>query len=131
MSEEDRKREERELVKMASASGQRVLADEDARQQIKSAIEKGNVQSDGDMTLISQPDGPVEIRNVSVRGPSANLMGYAYGLEVSWSKPGVGFGTVTFIVRNNGTLECDSEAMSKKFVKEVMSALVDKAEFIG
>ena len=60
--EEEQKREERELVKMAGASAQRVLDNEDARQarqQIKSAIEEGNVQSDGDMTLVSQPDGPM------------------------------------------------------------------------
>ncbi len=130
MSEEERKKEERELVKMASASGQRVLDNEDARQQIKSAIEKGNVQSDGDMTLVSQPDGPMEIRNVRMWARPSSVHP-SYGLDVSWGKPGVGFGTVTFVMKDDGILECESEAMGKKFVKEVMSALVDKAKFRG
>lgn len=50
-------------------------------------------------------------------------------LGISWSKPGVGFGELGFIIKEDGTIECDSETMGKKFVMEVLEAFVDSAKF--
>jgi len=48
----------------------------------------------------------------------------------SWSKKGIGFGEFVFITDpDTGEIRCDSEAMSKDFVKEMLCKLVDKSEF--
>ena len=47
---------------------------------------------------------------------------------ITWSTVSGGFGETTFFFKNE-KLCCDSESMSKKFVKDVLCKLVDDAKF--
>ena len=50
-------------------------------------------------------------------------------LSVRWSRPGVGFGGF-YIFEEDGKVMIESESMSKKFIKEVLCSMVDKAEVV-
>lgn len=52
----------------------------------------------------------------------------ANNFTVRWSRPGWGFGELTFTIED-GKLYCDSERMSKEFVKGVLTDLVNNATF--
>ncbi len=45
---------------------------------------------------------------------------------LSWQMKGIGFGQLTFYEKD-GKLHCDSERMSKKFIKHILSNMVDEA----
>jgi hypothetical protein len=47
---------------------------------------------------------------------------------VTWGTESAGFGNITFY-KKKGKIHCESEAMSKEFVKEVLAKLVDTAIF--
>ena len=47
---------------------------------------------------------------------------------IQWARENIGFGELVFHYKGD-KLMCDNETMSKEFVKEVLCALVDEAEF--
>ena len=49
------------------------------------------------------------------------------GFTVSWEAKDVGFGEIVFILDKKNKLHIHSECMSRRFVKKVLVALVDKA----
>jgi len=54
--------------------------------------------------------------------------------SLNWSKPGVGWGQATFyfLAHEKGAdvkLYCDSEGMSKDFIKEMLAQMVDDSIF--
>ena len=51
------------------------------------------------------------------------------GFDVAYQMATAGFGSVTIVLKNDGTIYCDNEGMSRKFVKEVLCKLVDKMKF--
>lgn len=108
------------------------FASEEDCQRIKTAIDKGNVTFADDAGLFSQPDGPVVIREIKAWSPwlkekDGKTIGNKGGFKIAWSKPGIGFGELAFVTKNDDALECDSEGMSLKFIKEVLMALADFA----
>lgn len=50
------------------------------------------------------------------------------GFEITWSIPGVGFGSTTFVVKDGGKIVCDNEMMGRPFIKKILAKLVDGAE---
>ena len=47
-----------------------------------------------------------------------------------WSKPGIGFGEVHFYFDNEtGQLTCDSECISREFIKQMLCKMVDDSYF--
>lgn len=50
---------------------------------------------------------------------------YGQGMKIQWSSDSMGFGEVTFEV-TDGKVSIDTEAMSKDFVKALLSRMVDK-----
>jgi len=50
------------------------------------------------------------------------------GASFEWSAKGVGFGTFYFY-HDGDKVACDSETMSKEFVKRMLCQMVDDAEF--
>jgi len=51
-------------------------------------------------------------------------------MMIQWSKAGVGFGEVHFSFnKETGFFHCDSEGMSKSFVKEMLNKMVDDSVF--
>lgn len=50
------------------------------------------------------------------------------GVMIAWETKSAGFGTVTLHMDKDGTLTCDNEAMSVRFVKEVFAKLIDGAK---
>ncbi len=60
----------------------------------------------------------------SVHGANVRNEG---GFEINWSKPGVGFGSATFVIKD-GKLTCDDECMGLDFIKEVLNALAEMTE---
>jgi len=57
----------------------------------------------------------------SVWGPWEKNEG---GFIVSWGCKNIGFGELTFFIRD-GVSHCDSETMSKDFIKQTLEHLVD------
>lgn len=105
-------------------------ASPETKQAIVDAIREGNVETADDIDLINQDEGPVVIRQVEFTNSfETSELNYAGGMVISWSKPGVGFGELSFSIRN-GEFVCDSETMGPTFIKEVLAALVDKAKII-
>ena len=49
------------------------------------------------------------------------------GFVIQWSAERVGFGEVTIKMNADGSVQIDDECMGSGFVKEVLCALVDKA----
>jgi len=48
------------------------------------------------------------------------------GFEISWETVSAGFGSITVAVdQETGKVRCDTESMSKRFVKEVFAKFVD------
>lgn len=45
---------------------------------------------------------------------------------LSWQMKGIGYGQFTFYEKE-GKLYCDSERMSKEFIKHILSNMVDEA----
>lgn len=50
-------------------------------------------------------------------------------LYVQWSLKGYGFGTFTFVVKEDGVLWVDDECSSRETVKKVLGILIDNATF--
>ena len=70
--------------------------------------------------LFGKP-GPMEIGDVEFFKHET-----ATGLHIEWGKGGVGFGSIAIIIRGDGEMHIDTERMSRDFIKEVFSALIDK-----
>lgn len=51
------------------------------------------------------------------------------GFNLGWVSPSYGCGEVTFIIRQDGTIHCDHQAMNKEFVMSVFAALLEKCTF--
>jgi hypothetical protein len=52
----------------------------------------------------------------------------SYGMSIAWGTKSAGFGELTIAVsKETSTLRIDSEGMSPRFCKEVMSMLIDNA----
>lgn len=77
-------------------------------------------------------DGKVEIGNPAYHvGENAVVVrAFPSGLEFSWSRPGVGFGAITFAVRN-GRLRVDTETMADEFVMDVLRQALDEADRVS
>lgn len=81
----------------------------------KTAVEKGNV----------------EIQNAAFsKGPNSVVVrGFDGGIEISWTRNGVGFGALTLAATADGRLRADTETMSDKFCLEVLKqALAERDE---
>jgi len=52
------------------------------------------------------------------------------GFLLTWQTQSAGFGELVFIMWEDGSLHCDSETMSKSFVKSVFNYLVDHCDDI-
>lgn len=90
-------------------------ADREIKERIVKLIREDKVVFADDIDLINQPEGPVRIRSFKP---------FDKGFIVAWSKPGFGFGELTFYIRDN-RVRCHSECTNKKFVKEVMDAFIE------
>ena len=62
----------------------------------------------------------------STWGPNGTNMG---GFIVSYGAEGFGFGNLTFVIREDGSLTCDNEREDRDTVKYIMNCLVDRATF--
>ena len=51
------------------------------------------------------------------------------GFVVSYGAKGFGFGNVSFVIKKDGSLVCDSEREDRETVKYILNCLVDRAEF--
>lgn len=96
-------------------------------QKIIECLRAGRVKFAGDIDLLSQPDGPLVINDV--RGWNAwrreldgEPIGNDGGFEIAWSKPGIGFGQVSFAIKE-GQWTCDDEHMGRAFVNEIIAIL--------
>ena len=126
-------------------------ASQEDKDKIKTAIEKGNLvfpqSSEGVFPLNfndHKKGDPYEFTYIAVshawgkkeyaKRPEWNNWG---GFVVSWGAKGVGFGELTFVLKGGkfneetrelegATLECDSEAMGRQFIKEALMALAEK-----
>lgn len=56
-----------------------------------------------------------------------NAESSSMGFIVEWGTVSAGFGEVSFFVDGDGKLTIDNEAMSMRFVKEVLAKFVDSA----
>lgn len=110
------------------------MNEEEARKQIKKCIEEGRVEWKDDPGLVNRKKGPASINSIEFFGPwkrtedDGRVVGNEGGVEIHWSKPGVGFGELVFVMKN-GKLECDSECMGRKFVQEVLLEFLDMSIF--
>lgn len=59
-------------------------------------------------------------------GPNERNKG---GFIIQYGANGFGFGTVTFVIKEDGSLYCDNELLDRKTIKYILSNLVDRAEF--
>lgn len=97
------------------------------RQKILDCLRTGRVEFAGDIDLLNQPDGPVSISTVEAWNPwrselDGKPIGNDGGIEVSWSKPGCGFGVVSFSLKN-GQWSCDDEFMGRDFINQIIAML--------
>jgi hypothetical protein len=46
-----------------------------------------------------------------------------------WSEPGIGFGEFVFYKDEDGNIHCDSETMSKEFLKKIFARFIDEVIF--
>lgn len=113
--------------------------DEDkARKKIVDAIQEGNVKwhPDADEAFerginFNDPDGfeLVEVYLDHCWGPCGDEeKGNKGGFEVRYVTKSCGFGGMRMVLLNDGTLECDNEAMDRDFLKKVLCKLVDDAK---
>ena len=78
----------------------------------------------------------IKIRGIQgwTDGDPEDFDNYSGGFVLMWEKRKVGWGEITFIAKsnNNGpqTIECDTEYMSREFVKEALCALADHVKII-
>lgn len=97
-------------------------ATKEEKEQIKQAIQEGRVEWDNeeaiDRLCLKNPDFTVV--EVKVTGIAASCF------RIAWATESAGFGSVTFYL-DEGNLHCDNEAMSRRFLKDVMSKLIDTA----
>jgi predicted aconitase len=73
-----------------------------------------------------EPTEKTEITSVHIDGIFSNKD--ETGISIAWAARGVGFGNMSIIEFSNGEVLIDTENMGKEFVKEVLCALIDKAE---
>jgi len=66
----------------------------------------------------------VTIRGIESWGPHERNDG---GFLVKWSKPHVGFGELSFFIKD-GKLHCNTECMGRKFVKQVLKKVAETVE---
>lgn len=97
------------------------------RKLIRDLAAAGKIRCADDPALRFAPDGPVRIRSVEFWGKNDYNEG---GFIVNWSKPGCGFGQLTFYSRD-GKICCDAETMGLDFCKETMLALIDSISLEG
>lgn len=50
-------------------------------------------------------------------------------VRFDWSAKGVGFGSFTFYIGDDGYVHCDNEIMSRQFIKDMLCKMVDNAVF--
>ena len=50
-------------------------------------------------------------------------------IYLEWGRPGIGFGQIIIYEDAHGNLKCENEGMSKDFIKQVLTDLVDQVEF--
>ncbi len=48
--------------------------------------------------------------------------------KLFWSEPGTGFGEITFVKKEDGSIELDTETMSIEFVEKQFKKLIEKAK---
>jgi len=53
--------------------------------------------------------------------------GFNSGWILRWGEPGKGWGEITFYYDDNFNIKCDSETMSKEFVLQKLTELVEQA----
>jgi hypothetical protein len=70
----------------------------------------------------ANPDFTVTEAVLEPFGPNEHNKG---GFIVRWGTKSAGFGEMSVWVKKDGTLRCDNEGMSRKFLKEVLALLVD------
>lgn len=51
------------------------------------------------------------------------------GVDIHWSAQSAGCGRIVIHINNEGKLMCDSQCLSREFVKSVLCQLVDQMEF--
>jgi len=68
------------------------------------------------------------VHSASIDGVFGNLTGL--GVKFGWMGTD-GYGEISITKTETGTIEIDSEYMSKEFVMEVLKKLVDDAELIS
>ena len=90
---------------------------------IQKFVKAGKAHWKGDVGLLGKPKDGVfteaKIDYIWKRGRKG-------GFVVRWGANGVGFGEITFVLEK-GRLRCWSELMSRRFVKDALSAMVDRA----
>ena len=68
------------------------------------------------------------VRSVSIDGVFGNLTGL--GVKFGWIGTD-GYGKISITQTETGTIQIDSEYMSKEFVMAVLKTLVDDAKLVG
>ena len=68
------------------------------------------------------------VRSVSIDGVFGNLTGL--GVKFGWIGTD-GYGEISITQTETGTIQIDSEHMSKEFVMAVLKTLVDDAKLVG
>jgi len=68
------------------------------------------------------------VHSVSIEGVFGNST--ELGVKLSWMGTD-GYGEISITKTEAGTIQIDSEYMSKEFVMEVLKTLVDDAELVG
>lgn len=96
---------------------------------IKQAVEDGNVELQASDECVANMAIPGTGRKPDFTVTAVHLRGCwskpdSEGFILGWETKSAGFGELT-IYLEKGVLGCDTEAMGKEFVREVLNKLVD------
>jgi hypothetical protein len=96
--------------------------EETTKAKLTEALEKGNVEfPEGKQEVLARMDA----RKPDFTVTEATVTTFDKGwFVIQWGTVSAGFGETTFMMRD-GKLFCDTECMSRNFVKAVLAKLVD------
>jgi hypothetical protein len=101
------------------------LSSEKALAKIRKLVTAGKVAFDIPPML----DTPIKVNK---REFSACTLGGTFkhkdgeGFEIRWAIKGFGFGSLTFVRRPDGSIECDDETLGRKFASECLAAFLHR-----
>lgn len=53
------------------------------------------------------------------------------GFTIQWAKDGVGFGELTIVMNEDGSISIDDECSSRKFLQEILLAVLEQGQTVS